>query len=97
MYVFTLHMMFEHIQDKFWGCKLDIHAHALDCRLPLHYLVVSVQIISLHQYAPHHVSNVHNKFQSCAVGVQAATMIYNNTRAELVMCVHAQCMLLCSI
>ena len=46
--------------------------------------------VSFHQYAPHYVSNVHGKFQSCAVGVQAATMISNKPKADLGVCV--QCM-----
>ena len=61
------------------------------------HLVVGVKAISLHQYAPYHVSNVHDKFQSCTVCVQAATMIYNNPRADLAVCVHRYYMILCSI
>ena len=56
---------------------MDVHVHALNCIQTLPHPIVGVQTVSLHQYAPHHVSNVHNKFHSCTVGVQAATMIYN--------------------
>ena len=54
-----------------------------------HYLTllyIGVQTISLHQYAPHHVSNVHDKFHSFTDGVQAATKIYNNPKADLGVC-----------
>ena len=74
-----------------------VHAHTLNCRQPLPHLVVGVQTVCLHQYTPHHVSNVHDKFQSCTVGLLAATLIYNNPRADLVICVHTQCMPLRSI
>ena len=81
----------------FQGCTVDIHAQAINCRQPLPHLVVGVQTVSLHQYTPHHVSNVHVKFQSCTVGSQATTMIYINPMAHLVICVHTQCMPLHSI
>ena len=62
---------------------------------PMHLftdLFVGVQSTSLNQYAPHNTSNVHDKFQSCTVGVKGATMIYNSHSADLGVCVDAQCM-----
>ena len=61
-------------------------------RQPLPHVVVGIQSVSLYQYTPHHVSNVHNKFKSCTVGEKASTMIYNNHSADLGVCLHAQCM-----
>ena len=65
------------------GSTGDVLAHALNCRETLPNFVVGVQSISLQQYALHHVRNVHDKFQSCTVALQAATMLWNNPRAEL--------------
>ena len=64
-----------------------VHVYVLYGRQLLPHLVVGVQTVSLHQYVPHHVNNVHDKFQSCTVGVQADTMIYNNPIADLGVCV----------
>ena len=85
------------VTNMFQGCKVDIHALALNCIQTLTQVTVGVQSVSLHQHAPHHVSNVHDKFCSCIVGVQAATMIYKNPSADLGVCVHTQYMPLCSI
>ena len=90
-------MTFQISTRQVLGCTGDVHFHALNCRQTLLNLVLGVQTVSLQQYAPHHLSNVHDKSQGCAVGVQAATMIYNNHRADLVICVHTQCMPLRSI
>ena len=76
---------------------MDVHANVLNGRQPLPHIVVGIQTVSLHQYAPPHFSNVDDKFQSCTVGVQAATMIYNNPKGQLGVCVHTQCMPLHSI
>ena len=89
MYAITLHMMLRTHTRQVWICKVDVHSHALNCRLPLPHLIVGVQTVTLHQYAPPHVNNV-DKFQICTVGVQAATMIKNNHRADLGVCVHTQ-------
>ena len=70
------------------GFTGDVDTHTLSCRQTLPNLVAGVLTISFPQHAPHHVSNVHENFQSCRVGVQAATMIYNNPRADLAVCVH---------
>ena len=97
MYAITLHMMLQAYTIQVWGCTVDVHTHALNCRQTLPHLFEGLQTVSLHQYAPHYVSNVHGKFQSCAAGVQATTMIYNNPNADLGVCVHTQCMPLRSI
>ena len=33
---------------------------------------------------------IYDKFRSCTVGVQAATMLYNNPRAKRAVCLHTQ-------
>ena len=88
-------MIFQISTRQVLGCTGNVHFHALNCKQTLLNLDLGVQTVSLQQYAPHHLSNVH-KSQGCAVGVQAATMIYNH-RADLVICVHTQCMPLRSI
>ena len=69
---------------------MDDHARAFYGRQPLPHLVVGVQIVSLHQYALHLISNVHDRFQSCTLGVQATPMIYNNPKAYLAVCVQCR-------
>ena len=52
-------------------------------------------------YVNAHTLNCRQTLQYLVVGVQtgvlAATIIYNNPRAELAVCVHTQCMILRSI
>ena len=79
------------LTNTFRGCRVDVHTHALNCRQTLPQVAVGVKSISLHHYAPHHDSNVHDNFWSCTDGVQDA-MIYKNPSADLGVCVHTQCM-----
>ena len=50
--------------------------------------LVSVKNFSLYRVAPYDVSDVHIKFQSCTVHEKVVTTIYNNPRADLVVCAH---------
>ena len=52
------------------------------------YLVVGVQTFCLDRHYVYNVSNMYNKFWNCRVDVQAATMMYDNPRDNLVVCVH---------
>ena len=80
------------VTNTFWGCTVDVHAHALNCRQTLPQVAVGVKSVSLHHYTPYHFSNMHDNIWSCTVGVQDAMMIYKNPSADLGVYVHTKCM-----
>ena len=52
MHDITLHMMLQAHTRQVSGCTVNVHPHALEYRKTLPHLVVNVQMVPLHQYAP---------------------------------------------
>ena len=53
-----------------------------ELKQPLPYLVVAVQSCCFDYYTLYCVGNMDDKFHRCTVDLQAATVVYNNARAN---------------
>ena len=52
---------------------MNVHAHSLNLKKSVPYLVVGVQGCCLELYTSYDVGNMYNKFHGCTVDVQATT------------------------